>query len=83
MTVTPMVLRDSAQSLKPEGKPVIGHIDLMAVNPPAEKKPETPVQPKQPPKAMPEPEQTPSFLPESKKPMRLIGTAFNTYILVE
>ena len=53
------------------------------VNPPAEKKPETPVQPKQPPKEMPEPEQTPSFLPESKKPMRLIGTAFNTYILVE
>ncbi len=84
MTVTPMVLRDSAQSLKPEGKPVIGHVDLMPmVNPPAEKKPETPVQPKQPPKEMPEPEQTPSFLPESKKPMRLIGTAFNTYILVE
>ncbi len=27
--------------------------------------------------------ETPSFLPESAKPMRLIGTAFNSYILVE
>lgn len=26
---------------------------------------------------------TPSFLPETAKPMRLIGTAFNSYILVE
>ena len=26
---------------------------------------------------------TPSFLPESAKPMKLIGTAFNSYILVE
>lgn len=36
---------------------------------PAEKQPQAPV--------------TPSFLPDAAKPMRLIGTAFNSYILVE
>ena len=31
----------------------------------------------------PEPEQVPSFLPEAPKPMKLLGVAFNTFILVE
>lgn len=33
--------------------------------------------------AAPDPEQTPSFLPEAPKPMKLLGVAFNTFILVE
>lgn len=31
----------------------------------------------------PEPEQVPSFLPDAPKPMKLLGVAFNTFILVE
>lgn len=32
---------------------------------------------------VPEPEQVPSFLPDAPKPMKLLGVAFNTFILVE
>ena len=37
------------------------------------------------PKSVPaqEPEQVPSFLPDAPKPMKLLGVAFNTFILVE
>ena len=91
MTVTPMVMRDSAQSMKAPGTPVIERTPLMPPVRPAapapvtapDPKPEVPAKQQELPKLAAEPEQTPSFLPEAKKPMRLIGTAFNTYILVE
>ncbi len=39
--------------------------------------------PSQPVQHKPAPQATPSFLPDAPKPLKLIGTAFNSYILVE
>ena len=39
--------------------------------------------PKSVPTPVQEPEQVPSFLPDAPKPMKLLGVAFNTFILVE
>ena len=77
--------------MKAPGTPVIERTPLMPPVRPAapapvtapDPKPEVPAKQQELPKLAAEPEQTPSFLPEAKKPMRLIGTAFNTYILVE
>lgn len=83
------VMRDSSDAL-PASRPV--HVERVQIIPPEKPKAPIPVyrapsvqeKPvKTPPAPMAEPEQTPSFLPEAKKPMRLIGTVFNTYILVE
>lgn len=54
-------------------RPASGSTVVSAV-PTAAAKPEAP---------MANAEQVPSFLPEAPKPLRLIGTVFNTYILVE
>ncbi|MGN0747854.1 MAG: DNA mismatch repair endonuclease MutL [Aristaeellaceae bacterium] len=42
-----------------------------------------PAAPKSVPAPVQEPEQVPSFLPDAPKPMKLLGVAFNTFILVE
>ena len=42
-----------------------------------------PAAPKSVPTPVQEPEQVPSFLPDAPKPMKLLGVAFNTFILVE
>jgi len=72
--VKPMVLQEPVRRLADDpAKPV------------AEFKP-TPVTTEQKPTVglkEPEAEQVPSFLPESPKPMKLLGVAFNTFILVE
>ena len=45
--------------------------------------PPVPIRQPRAPEKKPEPEQVASFLPEAQKPIRLIGVAFNTFILVE
>ena len=44
---------------------------------------QTTVKPESAPQTIKEPEQVPSFLPDAPKPMKLLGVAFNTFILVE
>lgn len=51
--------------------------------PPVRPVPVMPVAVEQSKASMPQAEQTPSFLPEQPKPLRMIGTVFDTYILLE
>lgn len=69
----PMVLQEPVRKLEAEPPR------------PAENKPEPTKQEEKPTVGLKEPqaEQVPSFLPEAPKPMKLLGVAFNTFILVE
>ena len=74
MKQTPAMLQETARPLVPPPAPPVQRISSVP------ERPHTPTPVTQP---VQEAEQIPSFLPEAPKPMKLLGVAFNTFILVE
>ncbi len=81
---TPQAALSYARSYQQTPPPSVVRVaPAMSVRPVVTEQPkvQAPVKPIAPPK--PAAAVTPSFLPEAPKPMRMIGTAFDSYILVE